>query len=467
MTESTNPRPEPGRIRGFEMPWNRVLRASPATSDAAAGAARALGPWLPEEFFAECVEVFPHSGNMVTFSFRRFDGAPLAFRPGQYLNISFPVHGEDEDPVDRSYSLSSSPLQPWTFDVTIKRDGLVSNWAHDNLRPGAVLDVLGPVGAFHLPDSDRRPRYLFLAAGAGITPIMSMIRTVHCLHAKADVVLLYHSASPGGFAFARELEHLALIDPRIKVYYSLGNRGVPKKWKWMSGRLSKEMIEQVAPDVSGRQVYACGPEGYLNAAEDLLRDLGVDDASVHMEFFSGDRATEAEYAEEVAMAGEIAEEVAASAEAYDAQQPPELDLYRTPDPDVIDVSPPLEADATIAADPETEAVPAPEPEQGAEPENIDVDSFKTVGEGDHRVSFVRSRLNVMVGSDEPILQAARRHGVRISMNCQEGMCGSCKSVKLEGEVDMNHQGGIRAREIEAGKFLPCCSTPETDVVVDA
>ena len=47
------------------------------------------------------------------------------------------------------------------------------------------------------------------------------------------------------------------------------------------------------------------------------------------------------------------------------------------------------------------------------------------------------------------------------------MCGSCKVVKLDGEVDMNHQGGIRAREIDAGKFLPCCSTATTDLVIDA
>ena len=57
--------------------------------------------------------------------------------------------------------------------------------------------------------------------------------------------------------------------------------------------------------------------------------------------------------------------------------------------------------------------------------------------------------------------------MRIGANCQEGMCGSCKIVKLEGDVDMHHQGGIRAREIAAGKFLPCCSTALTDLVIDA
>ena len=58
---------------------------------------------------AECVETVPEAGGMMTFVFRRCDGAPLAFRAGQYVNVAFPVNGEDQDPVDRSYSLSSSP----------------------------------------------------------------------------------------------------------------------------------------------------------------------------------------------------------------------------------------------------------------------------------------------------------------------------------------------------------------------
>ena len=83
------------------------------------------------------------------------------------------------------------------------------------------------------------------------------------------------------------------------------------------------------------------------------------------------------------------------------------------------------------------------------------------------MSFVRSGLDVRIDPDEEILPVAHRAGVRIAANCQEGMCGSCKSVKLSGEVEMNHQGGIRQREIDAGKFLPCCSTATTDLVIDA
>ncbi len=66
-----------------------------------------------------------------------------------------------------------------------------------------------------------------------------------------------------------------------------------------------------------------------------------------------------------------------------------------------------------------------------------------------------------------VLQAAAQAGVNIPSSCGTGLCGTCKSGLLSGRVEMNHQGGIRPREIAQDKFLPCCSTPDGDVVVDA
>lgn len=447
--------PEVRRVRGLEMPWNRVAQASADLPFAAA--AQALDPWYPQEFLAECVQTIPEAGGMLTVVMRRTDGAPLAFRSGQYLNIAFPVFGPDADPVNRSYSLSSAPTEPWTFAITVKREegGTVSPWIHENIRPGSVLEVLGPVGAFHLPDYDRRARYLFLAAGSGITPLMSMIRTIHSLPGRADVVMLYHGAAPGTFAFSRELEHLAAVDSRITVYYSLGDRSVPGTWEGMVGRLTSEMVDTVVPDANGRKVFACGPEGYIDVAAELLERVGVDETSIFVESFSGTRETALEYKEEVALAGGIAEEYAAAQDAAreaareasaDAIDPPTgaLDLYRI-----------AELNAVAAEPTPAESSPA------------DPSTFEVVGEGSLTMSFLRTRLNVRIEPQANVLDAARGAGVRIGANCREGMCGSCKVVKISGEVDMNHQGGIRAREIDAGKFLPCCSTAQTDLIVDA
>ncbi|WP_181274088.1 flavin reductase family protein [Brevibacterium oceani] len=495
------------RIRGLEMPWNRVLSSTAGP----AGAATALGPWHPQEFTAECVETIPEAGGMMVFVFRRMDGAPLAFRSGQYINIDFPVDGPTAEPVSRSYSISSAPTEPWTFSITIKRDpkGKVSPWAHENIRPGTILEMLGPVGAFHLADYDRRARFLLLAAGAGITPLMSMVRTVHSLPGQADVVLLYHGSAPDAFAFSEELDFLAKADFRIKVIYCLGDRKqeAESTWTGRTGRLSTELLDELVPDANGRQVFACGPEGYLNSATELLRGVGVDDTSVFMEFFSGDREIRAEYAEEVAIAGEIAEEIASSTEEYYEAQPPALDIYE-PDYDadgpieaigapteavdaeavvpvedeveievvgLDDVDDPLaevgpgSASGAGAADPAGtgSAASAGVSDEDDETAVVDPTTLPTVGEGEHTMAFVRSGLNVRIGEGENVLETARKAGVKIPANCQEGMCGSCKIVKLDGDVDMNHQGGIRAREIDAGKFLPCCSTATTDLVIDA
>jgi glycine betaine catabolism B len=328
--------------------------------------------------------------------------------------------------------------------------------------------MLGPVGAFHLPDADRRARYLLLAAGAGITPIMSMVRTIHSLPGQADVVVLYHGAVAGGYAFHQELAYIASVDPRIKVFYSLGDRNMPEGWEWLAGRLTSAMLDEVAPDANGRQVYACGPEGYLNTATELLKKVGVDDTSIHVEFFSGDRQMLLEYEAEVALAADIAEdiseEIADSAEDYYDSQPTAFGLYEpgydtegTLDPAGL----PLETVDPDASRPDVT------PDGGTQAGPPDASSFDTVGTGSLTLSFMRTGLNVRIDRAEHILEVAQRAGVRIGANCKEGMCGSCKIVKLAGEVEMNHQGGIRQREIDAGKFLPCCSTARTDVVIDA
>jgi len=444
------------RPRGLEMPWNRALNAGRA------GAVPLMGALHPQEFEAECVQVVPEDGDILTFVFRRLDGLPLAFRAGQYVNILFPVKDEYGEQLERSYSISSAATEPWTFAVSIKRHelGVVSRWAHENLRPGVVLEMLGPVGAFHLPDQDPRARYLFLGAGAGITPLMSMIRTIHALPGRADIVLLFHGPRPGSFAFWRELEYLTSVDERISVYYSLGNQGMPGGWEWMSGRLSREMIDEVAPDANGRKAFVCGPEGYLDAAVEVLVEAGVDATSIYTEYFSGSQETVREYRAEIAAAGELAEELAETQAIVEEAVAAVLDTSGD-----IEPGPALgEEDERVEVQ-SAEELLSEEAEEA--PSGIDTSGFETVGAGALNMTFLRSGLNVRIDKEQRVLDVARKAGIRIGANCQEGMCGSCKTVKVSGEVEMNHQGGIRAREIAAGKFLPCCSTPLSDLVLEA
>ncbi|GES51235.1 MULTISPECIES: FAD-binding oxidoreductase [Rhizobium] len=84
----------------------------------------------------------------------------------------------------------------------------------------------------------------------------------------------------------------------------------------------------------------------------------------------------------------------------------------------------------------------------------------------YRVEFSKQKRMLQVSSDQTVLAAAKKGSIRLPSSCSNGMCGTCKSKLVSGSVEMNHNGGIRQREIDAGMFLPCCSKPLSDLVVD-
>jgi ferredoxin len=82
------------------------------------------------------------------------------------------------------------------------------------------------------------------------------------------------------------------------------------------------------------------------------------------------------------------------------------------------------------------------------------------------VTFAKQNREISVRADSYVLAAARGAGVRLPSSCATGLCGTCKSKLLSGQVEMTHQGGIRQREVDAGMFLPCCSKPLSNLIVD-
>lgn len=83
-----------------------------------------------------------------------------------------------------------------------------------------------------------------------------------------------------------------------------------------------------------------------------------------------------------------------------------------------------------------------------------------------QVEFTKQSRKIDVSSQQTVLSAAKKSGARLPSSCSNGICGTCKSKLVSGSVEMNHNGGIRQREIDAGMFLPCCSKPLSDLVVD-
>lgn len=94
------------------------------------------------------------------------------------------------------------------------------------------------------------------------------------------------------------------------------------------------------------------------------------------------------------------------------------------------------------------------------------DRRKWAGSEDLPVEFSKQKKTLEISSEQSVLAAAKKGSVRLPSSCSNGVCGTCKSKLVSGSVEMNHNGGIRQREVDAGFFLPCCSKPLSDLVID-
>jgi glycine betaine catabolism B len=359
-----------------------------------------------------CRAVSEITHDIKSFVFEPQGDYTFNFEPGQFLTLLLEIDGR---PVNRCYTISSPPTRPHRLAITVKRvvGGPVSNWLHDNVRPGSEIEALAPLGAFSL---GRQPadRYLFLSAGSGITPLMSMTRTLYDLGSDADVLFVHSARTPADIVFRRELAAIETVMPNFRVAHICENDYPSEHWTGLRGRLSTDILQALAPDLHERVTFTCGPAAYMASVRRILTDLGYDMRSYHEESFS-----------------------------FDAPTNPGTALL----PDGIQLD---------------ELIASPTTSPGhAEPADT-VDTAVTT----HAVEFVRSGRTITCRADENVLDAALAAGLRLPSSCSQGMCGTCKVSKLSGEVEMNHNGGIRPREIAANKILICCSKPLSDLSID-
>ena len=166
----------------------------------------------------------------------------------------------------RCYSVSSAPDVRGYFEISVKRQGLVSNALHATARPGATLSVRSPNGAFKYPSGDDRPIVL-LAGGVGITPLMSMIR--HAVHTEPSrpVTLLYSARSEADFAFREELAVLARRHPQVRVHLASSSSSSPDIYP---GRVDAELIRD-----DGARRRAFGLLHLRSGADDRSPEAGA------------------------------------------------------------------------------------------------------------------------------------------------------------------------------------------------
>lgn len=229
-----------------------------------------------------CRGIVPVTEEISTFVFEALEPRFFRHLPGQYLTLTVDIDGQL---VSRCYTISSPATRPYALSISVKREpgGLVSNWLHDHLRVGDRVRATGPLGSFTFAEHPAA-KYLFLSAGVGITPSMSMIRTLHDLAEPSDVVLVHSVRSPEHIVFRSELNHLASSDPNLRVVITCEDAG-NDSWDGRRGRLTSDLLAEIAPDLHEREIFLCGPAAYMAAAQELLTAAGVDAARIHIESF--------------------------------------------------------------------------------------------------------------------------------------------------------------------------------------
>ena len=268
-----------GRSAGLASALKRLVPKTPTTPTRHLPVPEAQPLW----FEARCVEIETLTDDCKAFRFRCDRADMRRYRPGQFVTIEAEIGGQR---LCRSYTLSSSPTRPDTFEVTVKRvaAGPFSNWICDQLQVGDDVRMSGPFGEFSCAPRPR-PKLMLLSAGSGITPMLSMARWIADKQSEVDVVFLHVARRQSELIFARELKQLGKQHTGTRVRISLSQEAEGSSWRGARGRLSAAMLKRAAPDLAEREVYLCGPEGFMASARMLLGDAGLPPAQLHEESF--------------------------------------------------------------------------------------------------------------------------------------------------------------------------------------
>jgi ring-1,2-phenylacetyl-CoA epoxidase subunit PaaE len=225
------------------------------------------------------------------------------FTQGQYLTLRFNLGGKEER---RSYSLCSSPLEAG-LSVTVKKvkNGKVSNHIFDKVKAGDSVEVMTPDGRFftELHDENKKNYYL-VGAGSGITPLMSILKTILEKEPMSFIFLLYGSRNEQEIIFKNQLDALAkryegqlfvehvISQPTLEKAKGLGGLFSKGKPTWpgkigrIDGKVFQKFQEENPPRHKQSEYFLCGPGGMIDSVEKLLLSNGVDKKNIHHEYFT-------------------------------------------------------------------------------------------------------------------------------------------------------------------------------------
>ncbi len=328
------------------------------------------------------VERLTDDAAAITFDVPVDLGDEYVFAAGQSLTIRRTIEGREHR---RSYSICAPAGARPRIGVRVIPDGLFSRWLVDDVRPGDRLDVQTPSGAF-CPDPAAGGRHLMIAAGSGITPLLSIAGTV-LTHPDSEVTLLYGNRTSRSVMFAEDLGDLKNSHgPRLAVVHVLSRE--PREVELFTGRLDAErigrLLDALVPLERIDDIWLCGPFAMINGARELLAGRGFPAERIHFELF------------------------------YVDEPPPEL--HRA-GPVVTGET----SEVSVVLDGLSATAPFPR--------------------------------------DQTILDSAQATRADLPFACKGGVCGTCRALVREGQVEMRRNYALEPAEVDAGFVLTCQSFP--------
>lgn len=226
-----------------------------------------------------CIDKREISPDFVAFTFEGPELLLPSYKAGQYLPIELSI---DNKKYSRNYTLSSNPLDLHQYQICVKRveEGQVSNWLLDHFNVGDTVSAKAPAGQFHLENSS--DPLLLLAAGSGITPMLSIIRYLEAADKLSDVVFYYQCRTLRDLPYKDELKALEANHVGLKLHVALSQPD--SEWSGLRGRVCLSHLRSLSK-LNDRQVFVCGPEGFMQKSKNLLMKMGVSASHYHQEAF--------------------------------------------------------------------------------------------------------------------------------------------------------------------------------------
>ena len=230
------------------------------------------------------------------------------FRQGQSLTMRMMIGNEE---VRRTYSICSSPLEKeWRVAIKKVEGGLFSSFANDRLLPGDTLEVMPPVGKFYTDlNPANKKNYLAFAAGSGITPVLSIIKTTLRTEPQSEFTLVYGNRTRSSIIFFDELEGLKnKYVQRFNLIHILSRERTDSPVH--SGRINEEKLKELSRLLdyhSFDETFICGPEEMIFMARQFLEQRGIDKKKIHFELFTtpGQKTTSYKSSEKIIESGPV------------------------------------------------------------------------------------------------------------------------------------------------------------------